>query len=65
MSTLPVVVTEPGRDCIQCGRPLLITVLEFYAGAQPTPTGRREGFVDCSNGCVGVIEPPALLDVTR
>ncbi|MBO8149905.1 hypothetical protein HND25_26720 [Rhodococcus erythropolis] len=28
MSTVPVVVTEPGRDCVQGGCRLLITVLE-------------------------------------
>lgn len=56
MSTVPVVRTERGRDCVQCGRPLLITVLEFFDGSQLIPTGQREGFVDCSNGCVGVIE---------
>ncbi|MCC4306121.1 MULTISPECIES: hypothetical protein [Rhodococcus] len=65
MSTVPVVGTELGRDCLQCGCPLLITVLEFYAGSPPALTGSRESFVDCRNGCSGVIEQPVGIDISR
>lgn len=57
MSTVPVVVTEPGRNCTHCGRPLTITVLEFYADPHPTPVATREGFVDCPSGCTVTIDP--------
>ncbi|WP_285182874.1 hypothetical protein [Rhodococcus sp. MEB032] len=57
MSTVPVVVTEHGRNCNHCGVPLTITVLEFYADPHPAPVATREGFVDCPNGCTGTIDP--------
>lgn len=57
VNTVPVVVTENGRNCIRCGQPLAITVLEFYADPQRAPVAIREGFVDCLNGCTGVIDP--------
>ncbi len=57
MSTVPVAVTEHGRNCNHCGVPLTITVLEFYADPHPAPVATREGFVDCPNGCTGTIDP--------
>lgn len=65
VSTVPVVGTELGRDCLQCRCPLFITVLEFYAGSPPKLTDRRESFVDCRSGCRGVIEQPVGIDISR
>lgn len=65
MSTVPVVGIELGRNCLQCRCPLLITVLEFYAGSPPVLTGSRESFVDCRSGCRGVIDQPVGIDISR
>lgn len=70
MTTVPVVVTEHGRNCNYCGKALIITVLEFYADPHPTPIAVREGFVDCPSGCTGAIDPrkpstPALTPSQR
>ncbi|KLN70435.1 hypothetical protein ABM90_17065 [Rhodococcus erythropolis] len=62
---MPVVGTELGRDHLQCGGPLSITVLEFYSSSPPELTGRRESFVDCRSGCKGVIEQPVGIDISR
>ncbi|MCQ4129124.1 hypothetical protein NOU13_31970 [Rhodococcus erythropolis] len=62
MSTVPVVVTEHGRNCTHCGQPLTITKLQFYADPHPKPVATREGFVDCPNGCTGTIDPRNSID---